>query len=82
MTGVVNVVTCDGRICGRRRVIYRRRLRALLEAAEIGVTAEVFMIMKDLQSGRTADPFVIMQNGRGGGCRGPAWLVCSAGALS
>jgi hypothetical protein len=48
-----------------------------LEAAEIGVTAEVFVIMKDLQSCADCRSFVIMQNGRGGGCRG---LVMMAAA--
>jgi hypothetical protein len=44
------------RFSGWKNAVYRRRLRALLKVAGIGATAELFMIMKELQSPQTADP--------------------------
>jgi hypothetical protein len=61
MTGVVKVVTHDGRARDRRRAIYGRLLPGSLKIAEVGVTARFPMIAKDLIPEMGARSFAIMK---------------------
>jgi hypothetical protein len=65
MTGVVKVVTHDGRARVRCRAIYGRLLPGSLKIAEIGVTARFPMIAKDLIPEMGAKPFAIMKGAAG-----------------